>query len=708
MKLLMKNAIICLLLLALLAGLLPAASAAGSFTLQGGARLFAVTDRPPEGVLRTTLELAAAQFAAEKLPSAEIMPIVWGREKDVQPGDIALCREEGLGDEGFRLEVGSGGAAVYYSGKNGLLYGLNALLKRFLSARSNTVAACSLIDAPDTAERAVQLDCARKYWSVPWIKNLLRQMSWMGYNALVLHMTEDQGLRMNIWSEGPDCNGNDFGWLCGYGAASWASGYPDTNRVYTAAELRDIVETAKLYHIEIIPQVDVPDHCDYLLGRVAERLEQGVLTFRYGGRPYTVRSKLSASDNGGVINVADETARSFSLALIDAYAAFFADLGCTKMGIGCDEVETDDPAWQTYAAQNGGSTVYDAFVLYVNQVCALLKERGYRVRAFSDYLCHPSAIGLDRDLELCVWKGASSGEMEGRTVFNCIENFCYYVLRHNAAYGDARDESCAQWAFHHSTAERIFSGCGGECGYSACTHPEGWNPSRLYGYSAEEKTVVSGSRLGGGCYLIWGDWAGWNTETQVWEGVDAAGTYNLIDRLWANAAKQWDWDADAALTYGEFAARTAAYRTYPGFTACTAEPYLPLTAVSVTVKLAGKGEEAVLDELHTWAAQGNTYRVDLPFYYGCRYLGTQGAALKPALTGTGTVCGTAAGETAEVTVLLQNTPDPTLLRLVCAAEESATAARIRSFCDRIAPAPSVYTTQAELDACLRALITGER
>lgn len=708
MKLLMKNALICLLLLALLAGLLPAASAAGSFTLQGGARLFAVTDRPPEGVLRTTLELAAAQFAAAQVPTAELMPIVWGGEEEIRSGDIAIRREDGLGDEDFRLEIGSGGAAVYYSGENGLIYGLNALLKQFLSAGSNTVAACSLTDAPDTAERAVQLDCARKYWSVPWIKNLLRQMSWMGYNALVLHMTEDQGLRMNIWSEGPDCNGNDFGWLCGYEAASWASDYPDTDRVYSAAEIRDIVETAKLYHIEIIPQVDVPDHCDYLLSRVAQRLERGAFSFRYGGRTYTVRSKLSASDNGGVINVADETARSFSLALIDAYAAFFADLGCTKMGIGCDEVETDDASWAAYAAQNGGSTVYDAFVLYVNRVCALLKARGYRVRAFNDYLCRPSAIEPDRDLELCVWPGASSGETEGRTVYNCIENFCYYVLRNNGTYGDARDESCAQWAFHHSTAERIFSGCGGNCGFYACTHPEGWDPSRLYGYNAEEKTVVSGSRLGGGCYLIWGDWAGWNTETQVWEGVDAAGTYNLIDRLWANAAKQWDWDADAALSYGDFAARTAPYRTYPGFTSCTAEPDLPLTAVTVTVRLAGKGEETALDELHTWAATGNTYRVDLPFYYGCRYLGTQGAALKPLPTGTGTVCGTAVGEKAEVTVWLQNAPDPTLLGLVCAADDSETATQVRRLCERIASAPSAYTTQVELDACLRAVVTGEQ
>lgn len=708
MKILIKNTLTFLLLLALLAGLLPAASAAGSFTLQSGARLFAVTDRPPDGVLRTTLELAAAQFAAAQVPSAALLPNVWGGEEEILPGDIVLRREDGLGDEGFRLEVGSSGAAVYYSGENGLLYGLNALLKQFLSAGSNTVAACSLTDAPDTAERAVQLDCARKYWSVPWIKNLLRQMSWMGYNALVLHMTEDQGLRMNIWSEGPDCNGNDFSWLCGYEAAFWAAEYPDTGLIYTAAELRDIVETASLYHIEIVPQVDAPDHCDYLLDRVEERLEQGVLTFRYGGRTYTARSKLSASDNGGVINVADETARSFSLALIDAYAAFFADLGCTKMGIGCDEVETEDASWAAYAAQYGGSTAYDAFVLYVNRVCALLRERGYRVRAFNDYLCRPSAIEPDRDLELCVWKGASSGDMEGRTVYNCIENFCYYVLRNNGTYGDARDESCAQWAFHHSTAERIFSGCGGKCGFYGCTHPEGWNPSRLYDYNAEEKTAVTGSRLGGGCYLIWGDWAGWNTETQVWEGVDAAGTYNLLDRLWANAAKQWDWEADAALSYHEFAAQTAPYRTYPGFTACTAEPELPLTAVTVTVRLAGKGEKGVLDELHTWAATGNTYRVDLPFYYGSRYLGTQGATLKPLPTGTGTVCGTAVGEKAEVTVWLQNAPEPTLLGLVCAADDSETAVQARRFCERIAPAPSVYTTQAELDACLRAVVTGEQ
>ena len=706
MKLLMKNALICLLLLALLAGLLPAVSAAGSFTLQGSARLFAVTDCPPDNTLRTTLELAAAQFAAAKLPSAENLPIVWGSERALRQGDIALYREDGHGEEGFRLEIGSDGAAVYYSGENGLLYGLNALLKRFLSAGSNTVEACSLTDAPDTAERAVQLDCARKYWSVPWIKNLLRQMSWMGYNALVLHMTEDQGLRMNIWSEGPDCNGNDFGWLCGYEAAFWAAEYPDTDRVYTAAELRDIVETAKLCHIEIIPQVDVPDHCDYLLSRVAQRLERGAFSFRCGSRTYTVRSKLSASDNGGVINIADETARNFSLALIEAYAAFFAELGCTKMGIGCDEVETQDASWQTYAAQYGGSTVYDAFVLYVNRVCALLKSRGYRVRAFNDYLCRPSAIEPDRDLELSVWKGASSGEIGDRTVYNCIENFCYYVLRNNATYGDARDESCAQWAFHHSTAERIFSGCGGNCGFYACEHPEGWNPSRLCDYTAKEKTAVTGSRLGGGCYLIWGDWAGWNTETQVWEGIDAGGTYNLIDRLWANAAKQWDWEADAALSYHEFAAQTAAYRTYPGFTSCTGEPDLPLTAVTVTVRLAGKGEKGVLDELHTWAATGKAYRVNLPFYYGCRYLGTQGAVLKPLPTGTGSVCGTATGKKTEVTVWLQNAPDPTLLRLLCAAGETETAGRVRRFCERIASAPSVYTTQAELDACLRVVVTG--
>ena len=126
--------------------------------------------------------------------------------------------------------------------------------------------------------------------------------------------------------------------------------------------------------------------------------------------------------------------------------------------------------------------------------------------------------------------------------------------------------------------------------------------------------------------------------------------------------------------------------------------------MTLTVRLAGKN--TVLNELHTWAATGKAYRVNLPFYYGCRYLGTQGAVLKPLPTGTGSVCGTATGKKTEVTVWLQNAPDPTLLRLICAAEASETADLGRRFCERIASAPSVYTTQAELDACLRVVVTG--
>ena len=587
-------------------------SESGTFTLTDTARLFVASDAEPTGDLLQTAELINSEFAAAGLPSARPLPLVWGDSQWALPGDIVLELTDGLAADGYRLAITSDRLTVSASDVDGLLNGAFMAIRHFQVYGGLDIPACTIQDEPDTKERTLMLDCARKYWSVEWIKNLIRQMSWMGYNTLELHMTEDQGIRANIWLDSsgntvPDCNGNDFGWLPGYKEAKWASDAnngqvtgvsvqdPNGSRSYNRDELIDILNCAKEYHIEVIPAVDVPGHCDYFIYQWDNSGASASFTYNYKGTTYSDRpSAIYVSDSYrypdddykfyGTLDISDEYTKNMSLALIDAYADFFRTYGnSTKINIGCDEIR--------------GSLDYSVFVSYVNEICAAMKEKGYRVRAFNDYL-YRSSDALDPDLEICYWKTtsyknanqetvtvpASAYIADGRTVYNCVNNYTYYVLRYHAAQGDARSPGCLQWRFHHSTEDRIFSGCGGNCvcqgvGWNPCHSSTGWNPSKLSCVSDANEYYYDGAQLGGGYFLIWGDWAGWNTEEQVWAGIDADGTYNLIDRMWSNIVKMWNWDIEQSMNYDpDYRVLRDLYRLYPGYTSPSADPTIPAAA----------------------------------------------------------------------------------------------------------------------------------
>ena len=546
-------------------------SGSGSFTLKTSARIFVVSDSAPTGSLYDTAVLIAEVLCKAGYPSSAELPMVWGPASRVRKGDLVLKLTDGIAADGYRIEITENTLTINATDTDGLLYGTYTLIRYFRIYGGCTLSCATINDAPDTKERTLMLDCARKYWSVEWIENLIREMSWMGYNTLELHMTEDQGIHANIWRDSKgnvvtDCNGNDFGWLPGYKEAKWASDAnngqitgvpvqdPNGSCNYNRDELIEILNCAKKYHIEVIPSVDVPGHCDYFIYQWDNSGASGYFTYNYQGTNYANRpSKIYISDSllypndtyksYGTLNVANEYTKNMSLALIEAYADFFREYGnSSKMNIGCDEIR--------------GSLSYNTFVSYVNEVCAMLKGRGYSVRAFNDYLYGSSSVALDKDLEICWWQESANASVsryisDGRKVYNCSNNYCYYVLRYNASQGDARSPDNYWWSFHHSTEDRIYNE---------------WNPSRTYEYNASGSGTPS---ISGGYFLIWGDWAGWNTESQVWNGTDSSGTYNLIDRMWSNAVKMWNWDINSSLSYSDFATLRESFGDFPGYDGCS-------------------------------------------------------------------------------------------------------------------------------------------
>jgi len=106
-----------------------------------------------------------------------------------------------------------------------------------------------IIDKPQFEYRGAMLDVARHFFSVKDVKKFIDVLAYYKYNTLHLHLTDDQGWRIEIKS-----------WprLTEVGGSTEVGGGP--GGFYTQEQYKDIVNYAKDRHITIVPEVDMPGH----------------------------------------------------------------------------------------------------------------------------------------------------------------------------------------------------------------------------------------------------------------------------------------------------------------------------------------------------------------------------------------------------------------------------------------------------------------
>ncbi len=572
------------------------ADASSDFVLTEDSKIFIVTETEtkPSAEIIETAQLVQSQFAADKLPSDKPMEIIWGLEKYAAKGDILIyANASGYGAEEFKLEV-TDRAKVYAADDNGLLYGLNTLQKHFRNAKSNAIEGFTVRDMPDTLERTVHLDVARKYLTKDWIKNYIKEMSWMGYNALELHFSEDGGFRADFWDPEyfTSANGNDFSWVVGSRTQYWVKDPyttdPDAGKYLTAAELIEIFNVAKQYNIEIIPSFDTPAHVDWLTWNHYNNYSAKGLTntFNYNGTTYTLptylnyRTTSTSSSRWACLNLGNDAIQKFCFALYKDIADFFTQYaGSTKFNIGGDEV----------ALNTSDTWNYATFYNYVNDLNALLNNEGYTVRMYNDFLDRSTYINqlpsgttlpsLASNIEIVYW--TSDGEVQpasnfynqNRKMYNGMNYWTYYVLRIADASSvstankgrDARDPKNTWWSFYRNQEDHIYND---------------WNPTLMSAYNATKYTVWD-DQLAGGYFMVWNDYAALNTEVEMWNGVydktGVSGTsnnyYSLIERMWSSAVKQWKWGIHNSLTFENYETLRDSMGYFPGYVATTSGSY---------------------------------------------------------------------------------------------------------------------------------------
>lgn len=125
-------------------------------------------------------------------------------------------------------------AAVYY----GVMTMDQLLLGDACASYQKKISPVRIEDAPRFAYRALMLDPARHFLPLEDVKHFIDQMARYKYNKLQLHLTDDQGWRIEI-KKHPRLVGKDY---------------------YTQEQLTDLIRYAAKRHIEIIPELDIPGH----------------------------------------------------------------------------------------------------------------------------------------------------------------------------------------------------------------------------------------------------------------------------------------------------------------------------------------------------------------------------------------------------------------------------------------------------------------
>ena len=123
---------------------------------------------------------------------------------DLDGADIA-------GPEGYRLEVGAEQVVLRAASVAGLFYATRTLRQLLPAAPLGEAKRWSLPcvkirDAPRFDWRGLMLDCSRTFQSLEYLRQTIDRMAFYKMNVLHLHLTDDQGWRLEIKSH-PELTG---------------------------------------------------------------------------------------------------------------------------------------------------------------------------------------------------------------------------------------------------------------------------------------------------------------------------------------------------------------------------------------------------------------------------------------------------------------------------------------------------------------------
>ncbi|HWD81909.1 MAG TPA: family 20 glycosylhydrolase [Kribbella sp.] len=188
-------------------------------------------------------------------------------------GTITLSTQGSQEGEAYELRADVAGVTITAGTAEGVFRGVTTL-RQLLPARAEAatrqdgpweVAGTTISDAPRYGYRGVMLDVTRHFFTVDQVKHFIDLVSLYKINRLHLHLSDDQGWRIQV---------DSWPRLTEYGGSLQVGG--GTGGSYTKAEYAELVRYAAEHYITVVPEIDTPGHTNAALASYAELTPDGV------------------------------------------------------------------------------------------------------------------------------------------------------------------------------------------------------------------------------------------------------------------------------------------------------------------------------------------------------------------------------------------------------------------------------------------------
>ncbi|WP_328296500.1 family 20 glycosylhydrolase [Streptomyces sp. NBC_00435] len=363
----------------------------------GGFALAASTRVLVDPGYAASLDDDARQFAADLGQLTGITPaVVAATPAAALAGDIVLTlgsTDSQLGDEGYSLTSGPV-LTIKARTDAGAFYGTRSLLQ--LLRQSLAVPGGTARDWATKGERGLMVDVGRKYFTLDWLRQEIREMAHLKMNYLHLHLSDDKGFRIESTS------------------------HPEvvSAQHYSKQEITGLIAYAARYHIMVVPEIDAPGH---LAPVIAEHPE---LQLR----------NSSGTAAAGKVDLSLPAATQLIDDLVQEYLPLFP---APYWHTGADEYLTDYasyPQLLTYARAHYGSTAkaVDTFYGFINHIDGLVRAAGKTTRIWTDGIKGDGTVTPAAGIIAEKWNSAGQSAQAlvnaGHTVTNESRSWLYYVL----------------------------------------------------------------------------------------------------------------------------------------------------------------------------------------------------------------------------------------------------------------------------------------
>jgi hexosaminidase len=314
----------------------------------------------------TPAELMAAPFPYRPVlpPTLTPSPADTARE----PATVIELSLDGarsdLGGEGYELDVAPDRIRVLAQRPAGLFYGTQTLVQLMpswveytaLLPRPIALPPVHVVDRPRYEWRGMMLDVSRHFLPVEDVKRFVDHLAAYKLNRLHLHLSDDQGWRIEVPSW-PD--------LTRIGASTAVGGHP--GGYYTREQYAELVRYADERFVTIVPEIDMPGHTNAALAAYPELNCDGVAPPPYTG--ITVGFSALCPNLEITYRFVDDVVREVGELTTGPY-----------FHVGGDEVETIG---------------HDEYLRFIERIEAIVRRHGKRMVGWSEIApahLHPSSV----------------------------------------------------------------------------------------------------------------------------------------------------------------------------------------------------------------------------------------------------------------------------------------------------------------------------